>query len=150
SATAVKVACGPARAGFCDVRQNATNWMWVCRAWCAVGGNMYMRTAGWIISFRSFRYVVVFLGLIVAACGGNPQLAPDAGATEVTLMRIEVTPPSPRVPVGLTQQLAATGVYSDSTTKDLTAQVTWSSDAAAIATVSPAGVATAGSVGAAT
>src|SRR5207237_6636066 len=41
------------------------------------------------------------------------------------LQSIGVTPANPSVPKGLTQQFTATGTYSDSSTQDLTTQVTW-------------------------
>jgi phage tail sheath protein FI len=59
------------------------------------------------------------------------------------LESISITPGSPPwIPVGQTQQFTATGNYSDGTTKNLTSSVTWSPGAtAAIATVSPGGLA---------
>src|SRR6185295_2512251 len=45
---------------------------------------------------------------------------------------------SPSLAKGTTAQLTATGVYSDSSTQDLTAQVTWTSSAMAVASVSNA------------
>jgi len=53
-----------------------------------------------------------------------------------------VTPPQATVLVSKTQSLQATGNYSDGTTKDLTASVTWSSADTGKATVSTAGVVT--------
>ncbi|HEX3474561.1 MAG TPA: Ig-like domain-containing protein, partial [Kofleriaceae bacterium] len=95
------------------------------------------------------------LALVIAACGGGSGRPTDAG-TEVpdapvrTLVRLEVTPLDPHVPVGVTQLLVATGVFSDTTTQDLTPQVTWASDSPAHVTVSAGGVATAVAVGTAT
>lgn len=63
--------------------------------------------------------------------------------TAATLTAVQVTPASPSVAKGVQQQFVATGVYSDSTTKDITAAVTWTSSNTAIATISNA----AGSVG---
>jgi hypothetical protein len=59
-----------------------------------------------------------------------------------TLSSIAVTPAAPSIAKGTTQQLTATGTYSDGTTKDITAMVTWTSGTAATATVSAAGLAT--------
>src|SRR5207245_6393546 len=39
----------------------------------------------------------------------------------------------------MTRQFTATGTFSDSTTQDLTTQVTWSSSSTAVATISNAG-----------
>ncbi len=60
-----------------------------------------------------------------------------------TLQSIAVTPASATVSVGTTQQFRATGTYSDSSTSDLTASVTWSSSNTAMATVNSSGLATA-------
>ncbi|MGO9464849.1 MAG: kelch repeat-containing protein [Isosphaeraceae bacterium] len=59
-----------------------------------------------------------------------------------TLLTIAVTPASPNLPKGLTQQLTATGTYSDGTTQNLTSQVTWALSTSSVATVSPTGLAT--------
>jgi uncharacterized protein YjdB len=65
-------------------------------------------------------------------------------------MSITVTPANPSVAKGATQQLAATGTYSDGTTADITGGVTWSTSSPAVATVSPAGVVTGVAQGSAT
>lgn len=65
----------------------------------------------------------------------------------VTLVTITVTPASASVPVGLTQQFSALGIYSDQSTKDLTGTVSWSTSNSAVANISSAGLATANSVG---
>ena len=59
--------------------------------------------------------------------------------TAATLTTIQITPFSPTVLVGFNTNLVATGVYSDNTTRDLTALVTWGSSDAAVAAVSNAG-----------
>src|SRR6185503_11440332 len=53
-----------------------------------------------------------------------------------TLDLIEVTPTAPSIANGTSLQLAATGILSDGTKQDLTAQATWDSSDAAVATVS--------------
>ncbi len=58
--------------------------------------------------------------------------------TMAVLRQLQITPNAPSIPSGLTQALTATGVYSDSSTQDLTTQVTWGTSNAAIATVSNA------------
>ncbi len=63
-----------------------------------------------------------------------------------TLVTVAVTPALGSVTVGDTQQFAATGIYSDSSTENLTDAVTWSSSATGTATISNA----AGSQGLAT
>ncbi|MFO1055093.1 MAG: Ig-like domain-containing protein [Planctomycetota bacterium] len=66
--------------------------------------------------------------------------------TPAVLVSIAVTPPSAARALGTTQQFTATGTFSDSTTQDLTAAVTWSSTNAAAASVS-AGLATTAAIG---
>ena len=56
------------------------------------------------------------------------------------LTAIEVNPASPSVAAGQTQQFTAQGTFSDSTTRDLTSLVTWSSSTAPVATINPAGL----------
>jgi hypothetical protein len=53
-----------------------------------------------------------------------------------TLVSIALTPASPNIVQGLTQQMTATATYSDSSTKNVTAEVTWSTGNIAIASVS--------------
>jgi uncharacterized protein YjdB len=48
---------------------------------------------------------------------------------------IAITPANGAIVAGFTEQLAAVATYSDNTTQDVTAQVTWSSSDATIATV---------------
>jgi uncharacterized protein YjdB len=67
-----------------------------------------------------------------------------------TLTSIAVTPATPSILRGTTQQFTATGTYSNSTTQNLTSQVTWSSSATSIATVNSAGLATGVAAGSAT
>lgn len=62
----------------------------------------------------------------------------DVDVTSATLQRLELTPARPSLALGTSVQLTATGVYSDSSRQDLTGQVTWSSENAAIASLSNA------------
>ena len=59
-----------------------------------------------------------------------------------TLESIAVTPASPSIAKGLTQQFTATGTYSDSSTQNLTSQVTWNSATTSVATIAAGGLAT--------
>jgi hypothetical protein len=65
------------------------------------------------------------------------------------LVSIAITPAAATVKVGQAQQYTATGTYADSTTADLTGQVTWGSDASTIVSVDPSGKGTGQSPGAA-
>src|SRR5580658_508010 len=59
------------------------------------------------------------------------------------LVSIKVSPTPSSLPLGETQQFAATGNYTDGSTQNLTQSATWISSGPAIATVSPAGAAVA-------
>ena len=61
-------------------------------------------------------------------------------AAGVTLQSIAVTPASPSILVGNTQQFTATGSYSDNSTKNITTSVTWKSSNAVFATIGAATV----------
>ncbi len=63
-------------------------------------------------------------------------------AVAPALTAIAVTPASPSVAAGATQQMTATGTYSDGSTQNLTSQATWNSSSPAVATVSAAGLVT--------
>jgi hypothetical protein len=58
--------------------------------------------------------------------------------TPAVLVSIQVGPGNPAVALGLTQQFTATGVYTDSSTQNLTTLVTWMSATPAVATISNA------------
>ncbi len=85
-----------------------------------------------------------------AAGGCGPQAAftfPVATAPPPTLTSIGVTAPTLSIAKGLTDQFTATGTYSDSSTQNLTNQVTWASQTTADVTISSAGLATAAGIG---
>jgi hypothetical protein len=83
----------------------------------------------------------------------NGVTSPNATltVTAASLVSIQVTPPSPSLANGLTQQFTATGVYSDNSMQDLTATVSWLSSNSSVASISntpgSAGLATATGVG---
>ena len=66
------------------------------------------------------------------------------------LTSIAVTPASPSITVGATQQFKATGTYSDGSIKDLTSFVTWSSSNTSSVTITTSGIANAVTFGLAT
>lgn len=82
--------------------------------------------------------------LIASGCGGSGSKVP------AELILISVTPQIFSAPLGTSQQLKATGGYSDGSSQDLTPTVTWSSSDPAVATVNAAGVATTIGIGSAT
>ncbi|HTT17813.1 MAG TPA: N,N-dimethylformamidase beta subunit family domain-containing protein [Candidatus Sulfotelmatobacter sp.] len=57
------------------------------------------------------------------------------------LQSIAITPANPTIQVNGTQSFTATGTYSDSSTQNITTQVTWSSSNTAVATINTSGVA---------
>jgi hypothetical protein len=94
-------------------------------------------------------------GLATAVAAGTSSISATSGSvsgstvltvTAAALQSIAVTPANPSIPLGLTEQFTATGMYSDNSTKNLTTQVTWASATTSVATISNA----AGSQGLAT
>ncbi|MHB8419065.1 MAG: beta strand repeat-containing protein [Myxococcales bacterium] len=59
--------------------------------------------------------------------------------TAATLVQIQLTPFAPELYLGFPVQLAATGLYSDNSTQDLTKLATWTSSAPSIAAVDDGG-----------
>ena len=92
------------------------------------------------IKLLRFPVACLTLGLIAvlmigtAACSSKP-------ATTATLSSISIAPTAPsNVPVGSVQAFLASGTYSDGRSGvDISSQVTWSSSAPTIATVSASG-----------
>ena len=88
---------------------------------------------------------------ITASFGGVFSSPASLTVSPANLRSISITPTSPSVALGKTQQFTATGTYSDGSTKDITASATWTSTNTNAATVSNTagtkGLATALSVG---
>ena len=83
---------------------------------------------------------------ITAALSGiTGQTTISVGAA--TLTSIAVTPINSSTPLGTLVTFAATGTYTDGSTQNLSASVTWTSSATAVAVIDAAGVATATSLG---
>jgi len=87
-----------------------------------------------------FVLALVSAGLLAGCSNGSGG---SSTPPPVTLTSIAVTPATPTIPVGTLQQFTATGTYSDQSTKDLTAQVTWSSSNTAVASTASGGLLTA-------
>lgn len=86
-------------------------------------------------------------GLATTISAGKVTISASLGAvtsttnstitvTSATLSSISITPANNSIPISITSQLTATGIYSDNTTQNLTSLVSWSSSNSAIATVS--------------
>src|SRR5215831_15066198 len=84
----------------------------------------------------------------------NTADGPVTGAASlgviVTLKSLTITPVNPSIANGTSLQLTATGIFSDGSTQNLTASVSWTSSSNAIATVSSSGLVTGVAVGSAT
>ena len=88
-------------------------------------------------------------GLLKAVATGSVQVSAQSqgvtGSAMVTVMppalvSIAVTPNQSDVPVGRTQQLTATGTYTDGSTADITTLAAWSSSPSALASVNAVGL----------
>ena len=67
-----------------------------------------------------------------------------------TLTSITVTPETPTILVGGTQQFTATGTYSDGSAQNITSEATWTSSSPAVATINASGLAMAAVAGSTT
>ncbi len=83
---------------------------------------------------------------ITAQLGGMSAFT-TLTVTLLTLTSLAVTPANAVVGAGTAQQFSAIGTYSDKSTKNLTASVTWSSSFASVAAISSSGTATASTAG---
>jgi hypothetical protein len=63
------------------------------------------------------------------------------------LTALQVTPATPQVAIGATQQMNATGTFTDGSMRDVTFMVQWSSSVPDVATVSPAALVTGVQIG---
>ncbi len=76
-------------------------------------------------------FIALLLSTFLTGCGcGGGDNPPSA------LLSLEVSPADPSIALGTTQQFKATGVFSDNTTRDMTASVTWSLSNEAVASIS--------------
>ena len=92
---------------------------------------------------RSFMpATLLVLGVVaLASCAGHvPGKAPQ-------IVQIDILPSTVSLTVGATQQFSATGHFADGTSQDMTASVSWTSQAPSVATVTASGLATAKSAG---
>ncbi len=92
---------------------------------------------------RGSQHPTVSSWLAVTVLAGLAACSSSGGDASPTLATIQVTPASVSLAVGISQHFAATGAYSDGSTRDLSGQVAWSSSTPTTATVSTTGVATA-------
>ena len=90
----------------------------------------------------------------VTATLGNISGTASLSVSPATLVRITLAPLNPAIALGTSQQFAATGTYTDGSTKNITTNVTWTSSSALVAVISnntgSNGLATSSGVGSAT
>ncbi|WP_158608596.1 beta strand repeat-containing protein [Stagnimonas aquatica] len=93
-------------------------------------------------------------GTTITATSGEFTASASFTVTAAALARIDITPTTPSVPVGTSQQFTATGVYTDNSSQDFTKVATWSSTDSSVLEVSNSagtqGLAVAKKLGAAT
>ncbi len=97
-------------------------------------------------------------GLASAVTGGATTIQAVSGSVSgsttlsvtKSLVSITITPASPSIAKGGTQQFAATGTYSDGSQQNLTSSVTWTSSSTSVATITGAGLATGVAAGSST
>jgi phage tail sheath protein FI len=88
---------------------------------------------------------------VLTATSGLISATITVTVTPAALTSIAITPPTPTLAAGQTQQLAATGSFSDGTSRDLTTVVLWKADTPAVADINLAtGLVTAASTGTST
>jgi len=75
---------------------------------------------------------------VIRAALGNVSGTTTLEVTAATLISIQVDPIDTAIPMEVSQQFTATGIYSDDSLQDLTQQVTWSSSAESVASISNA------------
>jgi 6-phosphogluconolactonase (cycloisomerase 2 family)/uncharacterized protein YjdB len=85
----------------------------------------------------AFVFFAIFIGLVFNGCGSST----------IRLTALTVSPATASIVAGTQQQFAATGLFSDGTSKDQTSAVTWASSNTAVATIVAGGLATAVSAG---
>jgi hypothetical protein len=73
---------------------------------------------------------------------GRAPFQEEIAFSVASLSSIAVTPANQTITVGDTEIYTATGTYSDSTTRNLTSNVTWTSSDSSVATINASGVAT--------
>lgn len=86
--------------------------------------------------------LLLTFGLV--GCGSRPNTPTPPPKSLKTL---QISPGSPSIRLGTTQQFNATGTFSDGSTHDLTGSVAWSSSNAAVATINSSGLATSFTIG---
>ena len=79
------------------------------------------------------------LVVCVAACSGGGNQSSTPGQTTAVPTSLSIAPATALQSVGATQQFTATVTFSDNSTRDVTSQANWASNASSIATITQAG-----------
>jgi uncharacterized protein YjdB len=97
---------------------------------------------------RKFNWIPALLfSVALASCSNVSSNKNQSPAPAATLSTLQVTPASVSLATHASQQFHATGLFSDGSTQDLTASVTWFSSDSGVATISTGGMATAVTAG---
>ena len=89
--------------------------------------------------FRQCRWVLLAaLGLVLVILGGCGSNSTTPGSTKV--VKLAISPQSPTIPLGTSQQFTATETLADGSTTDVTSMVTWVSSAPTVATITTVGM----------
>ncbi len=90
--------------------------------------------------FSSALLLFVCIAALASCAGYVPTKTPQ-------IVEIDILPATASLTAGASQQFAATGHFSDGTSQDMTASVTWASQTTSVATISASGLVTAKSAG---
>ena len=75
---------------------------------------------------------------VISATSGSVSGSGNLTVATAILAAIQISPQSPSIPTGSTEQFTATGLYTDGTTANITTSATWTSSSATVATISNA------------
>jgi uncharacterized protein YjdB len=89
---------------------------------------------------RLFAVAALSCAAFLVGCGGGGSTN-GGGHQPPTMQSISVGPTTPTIASGASQQFTATAHFSDNSTQDVTSNVTWSSSATTVATISSTGMA---------
>ena len=89
------------------------------------------------------------LTITQSGCGGSSSRAAAPSSSTKSLTAILISPATPTVALGQSQQLTATGVSSDGSQQDITSTVTWASAQPSVASINESGLASGKHVGSA-
>jgi uncharacterized protein YjdB len=109
-------------------------------------------SAAWTSSDASTATITSSGGLATGVAPGSTNIVANAAGISsapvvlnvnvpIVLTSIAITPTNPVLTVGATVQFGAYGTYEDGSTQNITSSVAWTSSDAAVATISPGGLA---------